>query len=660
MKVRNIIIMPYSGASDKRIPSNVPKDKRAQWAKVWNKTYSDCISDGSSAKTCETKAFKVANGVVTKTKMLKRVSVTTVDSWSGSASNYKDTDAYCSACLIDVNAAAGKSEKDQAHCKLPVKPPGSSSYADKAVFAAAVRFGSMKKPSDVPAEAWSKAVKSAANKLISAYNTMGKSAPDNIYKAAGKEPPKKERTGMSKGLFGLIDEFVSGMQTVISTFQRRAVSINTIGGAAFDALYQQGAYLTDIYHENGGLVAISSMDGKLYRSTLDINDKGDVLLGDMQEVIVRFDPISRSVIRVTKDGKTQMLAVSSVSVLNKDGEIDSTMLFDSMINYMTETGKSVPRTFLHEGLEFKVGDIVWMGRDDFVLLTLTEYDDSELAKREIEARTKDPEYWGDSIEYNPVGDPEMWEIAEGVTIPVYRAGIPIAVATVPAKFACSYYADKFTLNKQEVDRMALGNVSLDSLRKLFKGDEAKMKEWLEDNVSPINRDIFEAGKIARSEDAPEDNGDEIPEELEITEESEEELEESTDEPEEEAEAEATQEPLVLEFDEQMAQQVAQTVMGSDIFTEFRESIEGFVHTLEDSMSKLTLTVTELQAASVARAKDIDQLKKAESEKQREWKEDLPRNAQRTVSFRPSQHAEIKEPAQRSMQEMAEETLATIK
>jgi len=40
-------------------------------------------------------------------------------SWDGAASKYRDTDAYCGACLIDLNAPGA--EKTQANCKLPVK-----------------------------------------------------------------------------------------------------------------------------------------------------------------------------------------------------------------------------------------------------------------------------------------------------------------------------------------------------------------------------------------------------------------------------------------------------------------------------------------------------------------------------------------------------------
>jgi hypothetical protein len=41
--------------------------------------------------------------------------------WDGSASRFKDTDAYCAACLIDYNEPG--EDKVQAKCKLPIKEP---------------------------------------------------------------------------------------------------------------------------------------------------------------------------------------------------------------------------------------------------------------------------------------------------------------------------------------------------------------------------------------------------------------------------------------------------------------------------------------------------------------------------------------------------------
>lgn len=59
--------MPYRGPGDARLPENVralPENKRAQWVEMWNSAYQRCIDDGGEASTCETSAFRQANGTI--------------------------------------------------------------------------------------------------------------------------------------------------------------------------------------------------------------------------------------------------------------------------------------------------------------------------------------------------------------------------------------------------------------------------------------------------------------------------------------------------------------------------------------------------------------------------------------------------------------------
>ncbi|MCK4826325.1 hypothetical protein KA005_61855 [bacterium] len=473
---------------------------------------------------------------------------------------------------------------------------------------------------------------------------------------------------MSKGIFKILDEFLQGVGKAVMTLQERAVSVSSIGNEVFEQFYNQGAWLNDLYLEDGKIFAVASEGGKLFRASVDVDEAtGDIVLGEMVEVIAKFDSVSRTKFRTNDAGKVQMLAISASSVINKNGEIDSRNLFDAMSDYMKRTGKKIPRTFFHAGPEFRTGDIVWMARDDNVLLTLTEFDDSELAQREIKAREKDPVYWGDSIEFDPVGDPEMIDVGDGITIPVYMAGIPVAISTLAAERACSLYANKFSINRQEVKRMALKDEDRTDLVKAFDGDEAETDDWLKNNVSPVNREIAETGQVTREEDATDDLEDEVEPEVEPEGEVEGEIEseeapeaEPAEEPEgEESESEADAGELIVEFDDEMAQQVAETVVASDTFVEFRDSLTEMVDGIKTSLTDLTTTVGELQALSVAREKEIKALKKGEAEKKKEWIEDLPRNTQRSVTItRPSVDGS-EEPVEQSMQETADATVAII-
>ena len=114
-----------------------------------------------------------------------------VETWDGSAANYEDPAAYCSACLIDVNPDG--EDKVTALCMLPVRGPGDEpgAYVDKAVMAAAGGRGitQVEKPEGVEEATWDSAVKAAANEIVSAYEQMDRVAPQSVYDLAGKERP---------------------------------------------------------------------------------------------------------------------------------------------------------------------------------------------------------------------------------------------------------------------------------------------------------------------------------------------------------------------------------------------------------------------------------------------------------------------------------------
>lgn len=61
--------MPYKGPNDARLPSNVKKfgaKDRRQWVSIFNGTYKSCRKGGGKHITCESKAFRIANGVLKK------------------------------------------------------------------------------------------------------------------------------------------------------------------------------------------------------------------------------------------------------------------------------------------------------------------------------------------------------------------------------------------------------------------------------------------------------------------------------------------------------------------------------------------------------------------------------------------------------------------
>lgn len=98
--------------------------------------------------------------------------------WDGAASNYSDTNAYCAACLIDLNASGEK--KTQDNCKLPVKEPNGD-INKNALGAAAASLAGARGGVQAPAAA----KKAAAKKLLGYYREAKMEPPDSLKRIAG-------------------------------------------------------------------------------------------------------------------------------------------------------------------------------------------------------------------------------------------------------------------------------------------------------------------------------------------------------------------------------------------------------------------------------------------------------------------------------------------
>jgi len=94
---------------------------------------------------------------------------------------------------------------------------------------------------------------------------------------------------MERGFFQSINKFVADLKQAVSGLQERAVSVSSIGNEVFEQFYNQGAWLNDLYLEDGEIFAVASEGGKLFRASVDIDENGDITLGEMQEVIAKFD-----------------------------------------------------------------------------------------------------------------------------------------------------------------------------------------------------------------------------------------------------------------------------------------------------------------------------------------------------------------------------------
>ena len=348
-----------------------------------------------------------------------------VTSWDGSASNYADTNAYCKACLIDVNPA-GKA-KAQSHCMLPVKAPGSSKFADRGIMAASGGHGlsQVKKPSDVDQTTWDAVIKKAAKTIVNAYKDMGRKAPGSMMDMAG---------------------------------MARAVSVDSIFQQLQTAMYEgmdswsgmdrgELGYLVTVYIENGELYALFNKEGLLRRSLLNLGDNDVVTMGPLEDVSQQFVPTQRSQVTIKRqvDGNYRIFMLAATALINKEGQIDSTKLFDNMIQRAEDYGFWPTIDFAHLGEEdesCEFGEVDWLGREGVCYLASgVLYADHPITQALVPALQQRATDWGVSIEYYPVPDSVDYLNLGEIEIPVFLEGLNTRITILPAEDACSWFTN---------------------------------------------------------------------------------------------------------------------------------------------------------------------------------------------------------------------------
>lgn len=531
--------------------------------------------------------------------------VITVDTWDGSPSAYSSTDAYCDACLIDVNSAAGRDESVQSHCMLPVRreEDAANVFVDRAVFAASGGRGisAITRPDDVPEDAWEADKIRAANALIRAYEDMDQNAPDSLYEIAGREPPSRTITVP-------IDE--KSLARALSSDNLRAAIWDIL--ITHDAEMGQDNWLVDLYFDDNQMYALVADRGKLYRYDVSISDSA-IVLADRAEVIEAHLPVtqSRTVLRQQENGRWRWFAVSATATLNRMGEIDSRDLFDDFSRRCRESGNYPVRDFYHRQTPFRVGIADFIGRHGNTLVTSGLYDENnDLAAAEIAARQREPDFWGDSIEFYPEGEATMTPYGD-VEIPVYRDGEIKFISTLPVADAASW----FTVGRVQEVKRQMNDAERTAFVRLFD-DEAAADSWLEENVDPVNRAIEESGMITRGVDGTEDPVVE----------------------EESVEEELVEDPVIereIEIDEETVQMIGEVAL--DRSPQLAELLTGLASLTEQVTAlagSLESTVVTSNESTLTLSKRLDILEVDEETKKQEYIDDLPRRELTRVTYRP--------------------------
>lgn len=420
-----------------------------------------------------------------------------VSDWSGSPTNYSSTDAYCASCLIDVNEAAGRTEKVQSHCKLPVRREDDSqdTYVKEAIFAAVGGrgIGRVVKPDDVSQDDWDSALEAAAMEIIDAYNQMDEVAPESVYEIAMMPYPTERAIKFNLAHFATMSprERATAVGNVLSqiwSILEDEAGMDEWGGLDYSSL----AWPLDLYFDSGKLFLVVSKGGMLYRRDVTIEDD-NVILGEPVRVFEQFIPTMeqmRSSVVVRQVGeKTLGFLIASTAVLNRVGQIDSTKLHDSFVTHATESGEYPNITVWHLGDNSEIGRAIYVAREDFCYFAVFEFNDDKFGRAAAKGMANDQDgYWGCSIEFLP-SEAEILRVGD-IDIPVYTSGVNTAITILPEKTAASL----FTSTRMERSNM---NKKIKSdIARLF--DDEDLAEEFAQMVDGTNRSITTNGLVTRN------------------------------------------------------------------------------------------------------------------------------------------------------------------
>ena len=511
-------------------------------------------------------------------------------------------------------------------------------------------------------------IKDSDGSVVACHETE-QSAKDQVAAlyASEEDGDMGEERQMIRALWRKIQALFSGVMPAedIAEEQSQADQFRAIGMMRVQeqiwALLQQEsaegwAYPIDVYIGDDWIYTLVARGGKLYRVNLFL--EGDELrLGEWQQVTELHPPIEqRMTIQRQADGRWRWLNISASAVLNRVGEIDSRQLFDNMARRAEESGEYPYRTFFHMGEALRIGQADYLARDGALYITSGVFDDNPLAAAVVRAIQGEPDYWGDSIGYLPVGVPERVEVAEGVEVPVYSDGIHREISTLPENRAASLFTVPNV--QQEVSRMRPDVLeALERLRDQHGLDQSVIDGFVE-LADQTNRSIEDEDLITRDsadesaadeEQAPEQPEGEDAETADVDEDLDEELQERE---------EQTETDLDVELDEEAVQAIVDRLAEAPIFTELTQRLDLVQASLQEARDQLE--ASEGERAEVERR--LADLERDDEEKRREWLDDQPRRRTIRASYRPrevNQQENSGKERESNLADEAEHTLARM-
>jgi hypothetical protein len=462
----------------------------------------------------------------------------------------------------------------------------------------------------------------------------------------------------------IFTKFLSALRSLVSV--DRNVSITSIWQSIEQqiSILPDYAWLVNLYlDDRGAMFAAVAMGGKLYRASV-INA---VLVAKTawEEV---FD-VGKNKFSITRgiSGEVRWFLLAATSVLNRNGQIDSSGLFDEFVRQGVEEAKYPYLTFMHLGESFVMGKADWLSRDGVAFLASGLFNDTKLANRMILSYTNNPNYWGASIGFH-ARDAKQEEIAQGITIPVYEGNGSWCeeISVLPEELACSLLTALRTT--KEVNRM---NKKVEEALRVLAGDEETAKEFIA-MVDEVNRNVEESGMIHRTTE-------EIPgprTQADLTQST---VEQSSVEQAEIPQAEVDQNDLSsvlsgtittptyreMELDDTFITALTAAVMKSSVITTLQNTVSDITSRMQLEIDSLQKQLADAHSSQMRVAKEmevkISDLQKDESAKQREWENDLSARAvnKTRITYRP-RAVESSEQSAEHLSDVAAATLSNIK
>lgn len=297
-------------------------------------------------------------------------------------------------------------------------------------------------------------------------------------------------------------------EAVLNT-KSRAISVDSIFQqlqcAMYDGMEMWGmnsgemGYLVTVYIDNGELYALFNKEGLLRRTLLTLGDNDVVTMGTVEDVTQQFLPTQRSKVSILRqaDGDYRVFMVAATALVNKEGQIDSTLLFDDMIRRAEEYDYWPTIDFFHLGEEdesCEFGQIDWLAREGVCYLASGMlFKDHPITPFVVRGLQEEPEAWGNSIEYYPIPDSVDYLNVGNLEIPVFTQGLNTRISILPAVESCSW----FTMTGLE--QRAMNTRQKEALRKLLGDEEYKKRMG---TVEEVNGTVEKGKLIFRATSTP--------------------------------------------------------------------------------------------------------------------------------------------------------------